>query len=236
LQGFDMAYDLQTSGRSSLYFTLAGRPPWSGIAPGCRFAQSDPARETMHTIERQHDQLKIAGISTFPAPNLEWLTAGPVPDLPPRFVLIVPGAAPSRPAKRWPVENFAELAVYIADRGAVPVVIGGKGEADLAATVLARCPSAIDLTGRTEMADLFAIAARAALAVGNDTGPMHIAASVGCPCVVLFSGDSEPSMTAPRGPGGTWPVVLREKLLADLTVGRVVEALRHAAYKAPEIL
>jgi ADP-heptose:LPS heptosyltransferase len=229
LQGFDIVYDLQTSGRSSRYFTLAGRPPWSGIAPGCRFEQSDPARETMHTIERQRDQLEIAGITAFPPPDLEWLAHRPVPDLPRRFVLLVPGAAPSRPAKRWPVENFAELAVYVADRGAVPVVIGGKGEADLAAIIQARCPSAIDLTGGTEMADLFAIAARATLAVGNDTGPMHIAAAVGCPCVVLFSGDSNPDMTAPRGPGGTWPVVLREKLLADLTVGRVVEALRHAA-------
>ena len=236
LQGFDRVYDLQTSGRSSRYYTLAGRPLWSGIAPGCRFAQTDPARETMHTIERQRDQLAIAGITEFPAPDLAWLTTAPIPDLPVRFVLLVPGAAPTRPAKRWPVENFAELAVYIADRGAVPVVIGGKNEADLAAAILARCPQAIDLTGRTAMADLFAIAAHATLAVGNDTGPMHIAASMACPCVVLFSGDSEPSLTAPRGPGGAWPVVLREKLLADLTVGRVVEALRHAAYKAPEIL
>lgn len=236
LQGFDRVYDLQTSGRSSRYYTLAGRPLWSGIAPGCRFAQTDPARETMHTIERQRDQLAITGITEFPAPDLAWLTTAPIPDLPVRFVLLVPGAAPTRPAKRWPVENFAELAVYIADRGAVPVVIGGKNEADLAAAILARCPQAIDLTGRTAMADLFAIAAHATLAVGNDTGPMHIAASMACPCVVLFSGDSEPSLTAPRGPGGAWPVVLREKLLADLTVGRVVEALRHAAYKAPEIL
>jgi ADP-heptose:LPS heptosyltransferase len=190
----------------------------------------------MHTIERQRDQLAIAGITEFPKPDLGWLTNTPVPELPARFVLLVPGAAPSRPAKRWPVEHFAEVARYVADRGAVPVVIGGKGEADLARTIRQSCPSAVDLTGRTDILQLFAVASRAALAIGNDTGPMHIAASVGCPCVVLFSGDSEPSMTAPRGPGGSWPVVLREKLLADLTVGRVVEALRHAAYRPPENL
>jgi ADP-heptose:LPS heptosyltransferase len=59
LQGFDMVYDLQTSGRSSRYFTLAGRPPWSGIAPGCSFPQSDPARETM-TVAAPADMRKAS--------------------------------------------------------------------------------------------------------------------------------------------------------------------------------
>ena len=68
-------------------------------------------------------------------------------------------------------------------------------------------------------------AARAELAVGNDTGPMHIAAAVGCRCVVLFSADSEPALTAPRGPGGSWPVVLRAPVLADLSVARVAASV-----------
>lgn len=225
LRGFDIVYDLQTSGRSSRYFVLAGRPAWSGIAPGCRFRQSDPARETLHTIERQRDQLRIAGITAFPKPALAWLTDGPMPDLPRRFALLVPGAAPSRPAKRWPLEHFAELATHLVARGLTPVVIGTGSEATLAAAIKAACPEAIDLTGRTVLAQLFAIATRATCAIGNDTGPMHIAASVGCPCVVLFSADSEPSMTAPRGPSGEWPTVLRADVLADLAVARVVEAL-----------
>ena len=42
LAGFDLVYDLQTSGRSSHYFRLAGRPPWSGIARGCSLPDTDP--------------------------------------------------------------------------------------------------------------------------------------------------------------------------------------------------
>ncbi len=225
LRGYDFVYDLQTSGRSKTYFSLAGRPPWSGISAGCSHPQSDPKRETMHTIERQRDQLEIAGVQEFPRPDLGWLTDTAVPALPERFALLVPGAAPSRPAKRWPVAHFAELALELIRRGLTPVVIGAASEADLVAVIRAACPQAVDLVGRTSLPQVFAVAARAALAIGNDTGPMHIAASVGCPCVVLFSGDSEPSMTAPRGPAGEWPVVLREKLLADLPVARVVEAL-----------
>jgi ADP-heptose:LPS heptosyltransferase len=225
LRGYDFVYDLQTSGRSTRYFALAGRPPWSGIAPGCSHPQSDPKRETMHTIERQRDQLEIAGVVEFPPPDLSWLTDTPVPELPKRFALLVPGAAPTRPAKRWPAAHFAELAVELARRGFTPVVIGAAAEAELAAVIKAACPQAVDLVGRTTLQQLFAVAARAALAVGNDTGPMHIAASVGCRCIVLFSADSDPSMTAPRGPGGEWPIVLRAPVLADLAVSGVVEAL-----------
>jgi ADP-heptose:LPS heptosyltransferase len=224
LRGFDFVYDLQTSGRSTRYFALAGRPPWSGIAPGCSHRQSDPARETMHTIERQRDQLRIAGVTKFPRPDLSWLTEAETPELPRRFALLVPGAAPSRPAKRWPAARFGELAVQLAQHGVTPVVIGAASEADLAATIRAACPQAVDLTGRTSLAQIFAIASRAALAVGNDTGPMHIAASTGCRCVVLFSADSEPAMTAPRGPDGSWPVVLRRPVLAQLDVADAVAA------------
>lgn len=223
LRGFDLAYDLQTSGRSSRYFVLANRPPWSGIAPGCSHPQSDPAREVMHTIERQRDQLRIACISDVPHPDLRFLTKLPTPDLPERFCLFVPGAAPTRPAKRWP--HFAALAPVLQARGLLPVVIGTTAEKPLASAIRLACPQAIDLTGQTDIPTLFAVAAKACLSVGNDTGPMHIAAAMGCPSLVLFSGDSDPSLTAPRYPDGGWPHILRETDLADLPVERVASAL-----------
>ena len=227
LRGFDLVYDLQTSGRTQRYFRVASRPPWSGVAPGCAHPQG-PARETMHTLERQRDQLRGAGIVHFPTPDLHFLTDRAVPDLPTDFAVLVPGAAPHRPAKRWPVKRYGRLAAILAEQGLTPVVVGT--ETDLAATILAACPGAVDLTGQTQLADLFAVAARARLAVGNDTGPMHIAAAAGCPSVVLFSADSDPLLTAPRGPAGGWPVVLRVDVLADLPVERVAAALPAGPY------
>jgi ADP-heptose:LPS heptosyltransferase len=179
----------------------------------------------MHTIERQLDQLRIAGVTDFPPPELGWLTALPTPPLPERFALLVPGAAPTRPEKRWPAANFATLAVILRAHGLTPVVVGTAAEAPMAAQIQAACPEAIDLTGQTSVTGLFPIAARASLAVGNDTGPMHIAAAMSCPCVVLFSADSDPALTAPRLPDGGWPVILRETDLADLTVERVAASL-----------
>lgn len=224
LAGFQFVYDLQTSGRSGRYFALAGRPPWSGIAAGCSHPHANPRRDFLHTSERQREQLAMAGIADFPPPDLTWLPAGPSVELPAPYVLLVPGAAPGRPRKRWPAERYGALAALLAAGGLVPVVAGSAAETALATTIRAACPTAIDLTGQTTLADLPGLAAGAALAVGNDTGPMHVAAMVGCRCVVLFSADSDPALTAPRGPGGEWPVVVRAQHLADLPVQDVVAA------------
>ncbi len=221
LRGHDFVYDLQTSRRSNRYFWFAGRPPWSGIAPGCAAPHANAARDAMHTLERQHEQLVMAGVRDFPTPDVRWLTGGPIPDLPRPFALLVPGAAPHRPAKRWPAARYAELAAMLRARGIAPVVIGGAAETRLAGEIR----GAIDLTGRTSLFDVAALAASAAFAVGNDTGPMHVAATVGCRCVVLFSADSDPALTAPRGPDGAWPIVLRAPDLASLPVETVVAAL-----------
>lgn len=225
LRKFDRVYDLQTSARSSRYFVLAGRPPWSGIARGCAFPQAGPARETMHTWERQRDQLRLAGIEAFPAPDLAFLIATAIPALPVATALLVPGAAPQHRAKRWPVARYAALATILAARGFTPVIVGAAAEAALAGQIRAVCPEAIDLCGKTTLAQLFAVAAHARLAIGNDTGPMHAATSVGCRCIVLFGKASDPALTAPRGPDGSWAEVLRAPVLADLAVARVVELL-----------
>ncbi len=223
LRGYDFVYDLQTSTRSSRYFRLAGRPPWSGIAKGCSHPHANSLRDLMHTRERQQEQLEEAGITDFPLPDLDWFPSGP--ELPQPYALLVPGAAPHRANKRWPADNYAALAAILAKDGLTPVVIGTAAEALFAVTIHAASPEAIDLTGRTEIADLFGIAARAALAIGNDTGPMHLAALSGCPCVVLFSAASDPALTAPRGPNGEWPRLLRAPDLSTLTVAEVAAAL-----------
>ncbi len=223
LSGFDLVFDLQTSARSSRYFTLAGRPRWSGIAAGCALPHANPARDGMHTRERLAEQLAAAGLSTLPLPDLQPLQADTARfKLPERFALLVPGAAPHRPEKRWPAQNFANLAAALP----LPtVIIGGAGEAALAAAITAAAPGSRNLAGQTSLAELAGIAGRASLAIGNDTGPMHLATAAGVPSVVLFSGASDPALTAPRRPDGGWPVILRAPHLSDLPVAEVLAAL-----------
>ncbi len=231
LRGFDLVYDLQTSGRSGRYFRLAGRPAWSGVAAGCSLPHADPGRDALHTIERQAGQLRDAGVAVggFAWPDPGWLVAaGRAPvlpagaALPPGYAVLVPGAAPHRPGKRWPAALFAEIGRALATRGSVPVIVGGAGDAGLAAEVAAGCAGAVDLAGRTDLAGLAAVLAGAEVVVGNDTGPMHLAAALGRRCVVLFGGESDPALTAPRGAG---VVVVRAADLRGLEAGRVVAAL-----------
>jgi len=219
---FDFVYDLQTSGRSSRYHRLAGRPAWSGIARGASHPHDNPGRDALHTRARQADQLARAGIASVPFPDLSWLAARPAPALPAPAVLLVPGAAPHRPAKRWPAERFGALAAWLAAKGLHPVVVGAAGDAPLAAAIRAACPEAVDLTGKTSLLELGGVAAHAVLAVGNDTGPMHLAAALGCPSLVLFSHESDPALTVPMHPDGRPAAVLRVPDLGALPVADVV--------------
>ena len=222
---FYRVYDLQTSNRSSWYFRLMRgflRPQWSGIAFGCSHPHTNRARNKMHTIERQADQLAVTGITDTPFPDLSWATADIARfGLPDRFALLVPGGAAHRPGKRWPADRYRELAAELKKIDVLPVLVGGPDEVGLAAEI-ADGTEAISLAGETSFADIAALSRAAAGAIGNDTGPMHIAAICGCPSVGLFSGESNPAITAPRGDDVQ---ILRRDKLADLPVSEVAEAL-----------
>jgi len=230
--GFKRVYDLQTSDRSAWYYRLFGpgpKPEWSGIAAGCSHPHANPGRDAMHTIERQREQLAVAGITEVPAPDLGWATA----ELGERdpggnFALIAPGGAAHRPAKRWPAAQFAELAVRLAAMGYRPVLVGGPEDAGLTAGIAAQVPDALDFGGRTSLLDLAALGRRAALAVGNDTGPMHVFAVARAPSVVLYSKESDPALCAQRGPAVE---ILRRPVLAELTVDEVIAAAE--AFRRP---
>jgi ADP-heptose:LPS heptosyltransferase len=222
--GFGRVYDLQTSGRSSLYFRLwpGRKPEWSGIAPGASHPHSNPARDLMHTVDRQREQLAMAGIDAVPASDLSFARSDLARlDLPARFALLVPGGSAHRPGKRWPVERWAALGPLLVARGLVPVLVGGEDEAPLAEIIRATCPEARDLTGATDLVELASLATRASLAIGNDTGPMHMAAAAGVPSVVLFGPESDPALCAPRGRAVE---VIAVPALADLAPERVLAA------------
>jgi ADP-heptose:LPS heptosyltransferase len=110
----------------------------------------------------------------------------------------------------------------LAAQGTTPVLLGTKAEAGELAQIARACPGARDLCGETGLAEIAALARGARLAVGNDTGPMHLIAAAGCPSLVLYSAESDPARTAPRGPKVE---ILRENSLENLEFDRVLSAL-----------
>ena len=89
-------YDLQTSDRSSAYFNLLAspKPEWSGIAAGCSHPHANPRRDDMHTIERQAEQLSMAGVHLNAEFDRRWLDMNIAHfGLSEPFILLVPGGA-----------------------------------------------------------------------------------------------------------------------------------------------
>jgi ADP-heptose:LPS heptosyltransferase len=223
--GFDRVYDLQTNNRSSLLFhALRPNPPeWSGIAWGASHPHANPRRDFMHNYASKREQLLMAGIAGVPDTDVSWASGIPLRfDIAKPFVLLAPGGAAHRPAKRWPIERYAALASALSSRALTPVVTGVEQERDLAEAIKKMAPDAVLLTGQTSFGDLVVLGREAALAVGNDSGPMHLYAASGCPMLVLFGRDSSPALSAPIG---AQVRTLQAKSIADLTVEQVLNGL-----------
>lgn len=214
---FTRVYDLQTSSRSTLYWWLfpCPKPEWSGIGRFASHAQKGRERHAMHTTGRLNGQLHIAGIETSGKPDIAWLAA-PIDafHLPQRFALIVPGGAAHRPEKRWPATHYITLCTRLLTQGITPALIGTDAERTVIEGITKAVPDAIDLCGKTSIAQLASLARMAVWAVGNDTGPMHIIGAANCPSTVLFSYASSPQRSAPNGAAVT---CLQENDLASLS-------------------
>jgi ADP-heptose:LPS heptosyltransferase len=109
----------------------------------------------------------------------------------------------------------------LAERGLTPVIIGGPGDIETARAIQDTVPSTLSLAGHTSLQDVAGLAARAAITIGGDTGPVHLAAMMGCRVVALFSRFSDPALAAPVGK----VTLVQSESLAELPVARVVAAL-----------
>lgn len=189
---FDLAYDLQNSRRSAFYLrTLLGnQAPWSGHGPGCPLPHRHPAPKSLPVLQRHAGQLTDAGIAVARTmePAADWMcepvdallrAAGIVPP----FVVLLPGSSARGAAKRWP--HYAELAARLHARGMLPVTVPGPDELGQ----FSGFPGVELRAADGRALDLYALAGvlrHASAVVGNDSGPTHLAASLGRPGLALF--------------------------------------------------
>jgi ADP-heptose:LPS heptosyltransferase len=159
----------------------------------------------MHTIERQAEQLEMAGVpADASSPDLSALASRYAArrdrfELRPPYALLVAGGSQHRPGKRWPAEKYGALAAALSQAGIQPVLIGGAPEEAIAQIISAAAPAIRSLIKQTDFLDILALAAGAKFTVGNDTGPTHLIAAAGTPTLVLFGPESDPALCAPRG-------------------------------------
>jgi len=122
-----------------------------------------------------------------------------------RFAILNPGGGWA--TKLWPAARFGELADHLYEQhGLVSYVTFGPGEEDLAQRVAANARSGAAQVIASTLKQFVALARRAALFVGGDTGPLHLAAAAGAPVVGIY-GPTSPERNGPFNP-------------RDITVGR----------------
>lgn len=194
-KNFDVVYDIQRNDRARAFYWLSPartRAAWVSGAKGNQvYVKKKPLPQGV---------LDTTDTDVFPVPDTPWLDADISHfNISAPFVLLVPGSAPQHPGKRWPVSHYVQLAQELLKRGYTPVALGTAAEETLLQDLAGRVPGLVNLCNKTSLLEIGALSRRAACAIGNDTGPMHLTAAVGCPTIVLFSGLSDPVQSRPRG-------------------------------------
>jgi heptosyltransferase-1 len=115
------------------------------------------------------------------------------------FVAVFPGG--KLEAQQWPVAYYSRIAERLSAHGFGVCVIGGEDDVGAAQAIAESAGRAgWNLAGRLTLQEVIALLPHAAAYIGNDSGPTHIAAALGVPCVALFR-LSEMAQYAPRGRG-----------------------------------
>ncbi len=215
---FDLVLDLQRHFKSGLISMVSGARERLGFAPA-NSKELNHLFATRHIAPQPNMRLKLLQYQAFadalslPATPIEFgLELPPEEDRRAReFVAGAPRPllgvilGSSWPSRIYFPESVAEVIRGLAfsvegSSGLFPVLLGGRDEQGLAAAVIDHLGQllALDLTGRTSLRDLIGIFAECAVAFGPDSGPMHLAAAVGCPVVSLW-GSTSPERSAPWG-------------------------------------
>lgn len=238
---FDVAIDLQDLVKSGVLTAMTGAPVRVGFtADYCRERASAlftnrrvrPPATAHHVVDRYLSLLSALDV-TPPARGEFHLPCDDAAEAAiddafaaaglkarDRLVVVNPGAG--RPEKQWPAARFADLAARLVRDGAGRVlVVWGPGERDVARTI-AEHGRAV-LAPPTDLLALVAVLRRASVVVAADTGPLHLAAALGVPCVGLFG----PTAATRNGPYGTGhrPLQASDGAMTSLDVDAVARAV-----------
>lgn len=206
---YNAVLDLQGAIRSAIVSRLSGCPRIIGEAS----PRETPARwlfterittAGQHVIDQDIELASaVAGDSLAPVPpslpiDLEaeqWCdqlqhirTAKPI-------LLLHPGAGWG--AKRWPAERYGAVAEEFSARGGVVLVNAGPGEESLADAVVAGSGGLASVI-KCSLEQLIALTRRINVAIGGDTGPLHLACALGKPVVGIY-GPTDPKRNGPYG-------------------------------------
>ncbi|MCU1233188.1 MAG: glycosyl transferase family 9 [Candidatus Solibacter sp.] len=119
-----------------------------------------------------------------------------------RRPMIAIGPGSQMASKHWPIERFAELGRRLLANFPVDlVIVGGTAERQAGEVLKSGWGAGLNAAGQFSVPETAALLSQVDLLVTLDTGPMHLAAAVGTPCIALFSGIEVPGKWDPIGSG-----------------------------------
>jgi len=213
---YDVAVDLQGAIRSAILARLSGAREIFGAAepresPASLWYTRKVITHGTHVIEQNvslveaiaQRKLEIPQASLPHDPASETEVCGMLAKQNVQHLAIInPGAGWG--AKRWPAERYGQVSLALAEQGVRSIINYGPGEESLAETVQAASDGTA-IAWKCSISQLIALARRAQLFIGGDTGPLHLAAALRVPVVAIFG----PTDPARNGPYGTRSIVLR---------------------------
>jgi heptosyltransferase I len=217
---YDMVFDFQAALKGAAWVALARGERKIGFDRGLEHQEFSyvvlteripPVSMEIHALDRGIMMLKAAGI---PCHDIEYrLPMTPDHRFRAKRLLSERGLNPEQPfvvlnpmakwaTKLWDQQKFPQVADRIQTEFRLPIVFtGGSEDQPYINTIIGRMKTkAATIAGQTDLMALSAVLQCATLMITTDTGPMHIAAAVKTPTVVLF-GPTAPWRTGPYGKG-----------------------------------
>ena len=210
--GWNKIIDLQCSKRTANYARLVSKGTrWFGVAPNATDLMPDftgiPNRQRMLTA------VCMAGARQI-EPDLSFLSSSgyleTTSGLRSPYALILPSSSAAGLERRWPIENYIKTAEALKKEGLQPVLSGTETDRPITSEIAAACSEILDLTGPPNLFLLAEIALGSSIVIGNNTGPVFLAARLDVPTLMLMGAETDASMSAPYGKKANW--VQRDKL------------------------
>jgi heptosyltransferase-2 len=222
---FDLAVVLNPSNRSNLIPFLAGIPKRVGYDRKLGFLLTDRIKDTKHEgkkheIEYNLDLIRHLGIE--PKDKNTFIPINPECEkwaeqmfeklrIKPEDTVVVLNPGASDNSKIWPAENYAAAGDRLADKGYKVVILGGKADVRIAQEVIKHMRSpVIEMVGNNNISQAASFLRRCSLFISTDTGPMHVASSIGVPVIAIL-GRNQPGLSPTRwGPHNKNSIVLHK--------------------------
>ena len=187
---WDYIFDLQSSNRTrNKYFNLARfftkyDMNWAHLSEGGFFVRSvtkktpfsfgKMTKKHMDFTPKEVDLSFLKGEGK----NFDVLPQKP-------FLLIIPGCSAAHPYKRWPSQKYLQLVLTAQEKGIPSVVLGTDAEKK-EIDEICQNSDAVNFQNKASLLDIPSLAGKAAVVIGNDTGPVHMSCFSKTPAVVLF--------------------------------------------------